>query len=335
MVRKLLLLVLVILLCVGGYFVYTTWLSSGGGEAVIVRIPEGAAFDDVLDSLDAAHLLANRMTFRILAKATGGDAKIKPGTYKFQHGISNAQLLNALVEGRSTVKVRLTFPEGITIRRIASIASQEASIDSAEIVRLAGDREFLRTIGINAQTAEGYLMPDTYFVFWGEKPAALLKRMSTLFKEFYDDEKKALAARQNLTPYEAVILASIVEGEARVDDERRVIAGLYLNRLRKGIRLEADPTLQYVVKDGPRRLLYSDLKLVSPYNTYLVTGLPPTPINNPGRASIEAVLNPAQHDYIYMVARADGSGRHTFSRTGAEHAAAVRIYRERTRENRE
>lgn len=329
MVRKLLLLLLLVVLCAAGYFAYITWLRKPSGEQVIVRIPEGAGFDEVLDSLETSRLLTNRAAFRILAKATGDDAKIKPGTYKFQLGISNAQLLMALVDGRSTVKVRLTLPEGITIRRIASIASREASIDSAEIVRLAGDRDFLRTIGINATTAEGYLMPDTYFVFWGEKPATLLRRMAALFKEFYNDERKAEAAKQNLTPYQAVILASIVEGEARVEDERRVIAGLYLNRLRRGIRLEADPTVQYILKDGPRRLLFSDLRIVSPYNTYAVTGLPPTPINNPSRASIDAVLNPAVHDYIFMVARADGSGRHTFSRTGSEHAAAVRLYRER------
>ena len=132
-----------------------------------------------------------------------------------------------------------------------------------------------------------------------------------------------------LTPYEALTLASIVEGEARIADERPVIAGVYLNRLRRGIKLDADPTIQYLFDDGPRRILYRDLEIESPYNTYRYKGLPPTPINNPGRASIRATLAPAQHDYLYFVAKADGSGRHTFSRNGQEHAAAVKEYRER------
>ncbi len=330
MLRKLLLLLLLIVVAIGGYFAYVTWLRSASGDEVIVKIPEGAPFDQVLDSLEVRGVLSSRGAFKLLASLTGDDARIKPGLYKFRRGLSNARLLNALVTGESTVRIRLTFPEGITIRRVASIAQREAEIDSAELVRLANDRTFLRTIGINAVSAEGYLMPDTYFVPWGEKPATLLKRMTTLFKRFYDDAKKSAAQRQGLSPYEAVILASIVEGEARVEQERRVIAGLYLNRLRKGIRLQADPTIQYVLKDGPRRLLYSDLRMDSPYNTYMVTGLPPTPINNPGKASIEAVLDPAQHDYIFMVAKADGSGEHTFSRNEREHAAAVRLYRQRT-----
>lgn len=172
-------------------------------------------------------------------------------------------------------------------------------------------------------------MPDTYIVFWGEKPATLLRRMAETFRVFYNDSLKALAAAQNLTPYQAVILASIVEGEARVEKERPIIAGLYLNRLRQGIQLAADPTVQYLLPEGPRRLLYKDLEIDSPYNTYKYKGLPPAPINNPSRASILAVLRPVKHDYIYMVAKGDGSGEHTFSRTGQQHEQAVREYRQR------
>jgi UPF0755 protein len=295
----------------------------------LVRIPEGASFDAILDSLDNAGLIESRTAFRLYAVSNGDDARIRPGTYKFQREIAGAELLKALVEGRSTVKVKITFPEGITIRRVASIAMQQAGIDSAAIVERATDRTFLKTIGINASTVEGYLMPDTYFINWGEQPETLLRRMSTLFLNFYNDSLKAKAVQQDLTPYQAVTLASIVEGEARVDEERPVIAGLYLNRLHRGIKLDADPTIQYILPDGPRRLLFSDLKIESPYNTYLNKGLPPSPINNPSRASILAVLDPASHDYIYMVAKGDGSGRHTFTRNGQEHEAAVREYRAR------
>jgi UPF0755 protein len=328
MIRKLW-LPLLLIVAIGAYFAYQIWLRSGGEEGVMVRIPEGASFDAILDSLDASDLIGSRTAFKLLAKAKGEDGRIKPGTYKFAHGISSAELLQALVEGRSTLKVKVTFPEGVTIRRIAGIAARQIGCDSATVVKLASDRDFLKTIGINASTAEGYLMPDTYFITWGEKPETLLRRMADLFLRFYSDSLKSRAAQQNLTPYEVVILASIVEGEARVDEDRPIIAGVYMNRLRRGMKLDADPTVQYLLPDGPRRLLYSDLKIDSPYNTYIYTGLPPTPINNPSRASILAVLNPDRNDYLFFVAKADGSGRHTFSRNAKEHEIAVKEYRAR------
>ncbi len=332
MMRKVFTVVVLLLLAVAGYFAWQIWLGTPGSNEVIVRIPEGAGFDEILDSLEDEGLIASRTSFKLLAAATGNDARIRPGTYKFTRGLPNAELLDALVEGRSTVKVKVTFPEGITLRRMASIVGRIAESDSAEFIRLANDRAFLQTIGINAGTAEGYLMPDTYFVFWGEKPAVILRKMATLFRNFYTDPLKKQAAAQNLTPYQVIILASIVEGEARVGSERPRIAGLYLNRLRRGMKLEADPTVQYILPDGPRRLLFRDLKIESPYNTYQNVGLPPAPINNPSRASILAVLNAERHDYIYMVAKADGSGAHTFTRNDREHLRAVQEYRRRRAE---
>ncbi len=329
MVRKLTVAILLLLLIAGGYFVYQIWLRNGTSGDVMVRIPEGASFSEMLDSLESAGVIDSPTAFKVLAVATGKDDKIKPGTYKFGRDIPAQELLEALVEGRSTVKVKVTFPEGITIRRIASIAARDAGCDSAEIVALAGDRAFLKTIGINASIAEGYLMPDTYFIFWGEKPGTLLRRMAELFRNFYVDSLKQKAAAVNLSPYEAIVLASIVEGEARVGSERETIAGVYLNRLRIGMKLQADPTIQYILPDGPRQLFYRDLEIDSPYNTYKYKGLPPAPINNPGRASILAALHPARHDYIFFVAKADGSGAHTFTRTAEEHMAAVREYRAR------
>lgn len=318
-----------IVLVIGCYFAWEFWFRSGGSEQVIVRIPEGATFAQILDSLESSGAIGNRAAFKILATASGDDAHIRPGTYKFERGTAAAELLSALVEGRSTVKVKVTFPEGITIRRMASILARDIGTDSSKFVALANDREFLKSVGINAPSAEGYLLPDTYFLFWGEEASALLKRLTEEFRAFYDDEMKDRAKSIGLSSYEAIILASIVEGEARVDEERPVIAGLYLNRLRRHMKLAADPTIQYLLPDGPRRILYRDLRIDSPYNTYRYEGLPPTPINNPGRSSIRAALSPATHEYIYMVAKADGSGRHTFTRTGSEHDRAVREYRER------
>ena len=334
MTRKIIVGLTLLLLAGLTYLAVQFWYDTSGdteltADAVMVHIPKGAAFGAILDTLENVGLISDRASFRILATATGADNELKSGTYKFQRGISQAKLLRALQEGHSTVRVKVTFPEGVTIRRIASIAGQKAGMDSARFIELANDREFLQTIGLNASTAEGYLMPDTYFLYWGESPEMLLRRMSGLFLEFYNEKRKAQAKALNLSPYEAIILASLVEGEARIAKDRPIVAGLYLNRLKKGMRLEADPTIQYILPDGPRRLLYEDLRVESPYNTYRYAGLPPTPINNPGRASIEAALNPDTHGYIFMVAKADGSGAHTFSRTKAEHDRAVRDYRRR------
>lgn len=328
MIRKLIVAFLLVVLVAVGYFSYEIWFRRAD-HTVIVRIPEGSSFNAVLDTLAEAGLIGSRTAFKMLAMSSDADGRIRPGTYKFQEGISAPELLNALVEGRSTVRVKVTFPEGVTLRRVASIASREAGCDSAAIVRLGADRTFLRSIGVNAASAEGYLMPDTYFIYWGEQPQVLLKRMAELHRKFYTAGLRQRAEAIGLTPYEALILASIVEGEAVVDSERPIIAGVYLNRLRRGMKLEADPTIQYLFVNGPKRLLYRDLEIDSPYNTYRNKGLPPTPINNPGRASIRAALYPASHDYLFFVAKADGSGAHTFTRNGREHEQAVRQYRAR------
>ena len=324
-------LFILFLLFLGVRFWHDTSSDESEADVVMIHIPTGAGFGEIMDTLSNAGLIDDQISFRLLATAIGADDELKSGSYKFQRGISQGRLIDALREGHSSLRVKVTFPEGVTIRRIASIASREAGIDSAEVVRLATDREFLKSIGLNASTAEGYLMPDTYFVYWGATAESLLREMSSLFLKFYNDERKNLAGKINLSPYEAIILASLVEGEARIEKDRPIVARLYLNRLERGMKLDADPTIQYILPDGPRRLLYEDLRVESPYNTYKYKGLPPTPINNPGRASIEAVLNPDDNDYIFMVAKGDGSGAHKFSKTKSEHDRAVAEYRKRVR----
>jgi UPF0755 protein len=198
-------------------------------------------------------------------------------------------------------------------------------VDSALIASLCVDRKFLSSLGIEAHSLEGYLLPDTYLFSWQTDETEILRTFVNAFRNFYVDSLKARQAQLGLTVHEVLTLASIVEGETSLDGERATIAGVYWNRLRRRMPLQADPTIQYLLPDGPRRLRYDDLKINSPYNTYRKVGLPPGPINNPGRQSILAVLYPQTHQYFYFVA--DGTGGHRFSRHYSEHLRAVKHWR--------
>ncbi|HCV42774.1 MAG TPA: endolytic transglycosylase MltG [Bacteroidetes bacterium] len=203
--------------------------------------------------------------------------------------------------------------------------SRVVGIDSARFVALVHDESFVHSLGINAHSLEGYLLPDTYTFQWQTDEQALITTLVTEYRRFYTDSLQARANGLDWTTNQVMTLASIVEGEAVLQEERPVISGVYHNRLRKGMKLEADPTLRYVIDGGPRRILYSDLQIESPYNTYRYRGLPPGPINNPGRASILAALFPARHNYLFFVA--NGKGGHWFTSTYAEHMRYVRQYR--------
>ena len=228
-------------------------------------------------------------------------------------------MLRKLSKGE-VVTEKITFPEGIRATRIASILQRRLKVDSTRFMKLATDPSFCYSLGINASTLEGYFYPDTYRFDLNPTPEKIIKRMVSRFHEIFTDSLRERAKQLGMSIHQIITLASIVEGEAALDSERTTIAALYLNRLRKKMLLQADPTIQYIIKGSPRRLLKTDLKINSPYNTYIHAGLPPGPVNNPGLASILAVLFPAHVDYLYMVANGDGS--HTFSKTIRDHLKA-------------
>lgn len=317
-----------IFVAVVALFMFYKYITSGWGDGIAtITIPKDATFEQILDTLEVNNIIRSRASFKILASTTGKAEKIKFGVYKIERGSSLHDVLDIITSNNGN-KEKVTFPEGITSYKMASILQRKGITDSSEFVKLASNSEYLKTIGIANPIAEGFLMPDTYFFNQSETPQYVIERLVGEFHSFYTKELQDKAANVGLTSYQAIILASIVEGEARVDDERQVIAGLYLNRLNKGMKLEADPTVQYIVPGEARRLLYKDLNIQSPYNTYRNVGLPPTPINNPSKASILAVLEPKKHNYIFMCAIGDGSGRHTFSVNAAQHQDAVKLYRE-------
>ena len=304
-------------------------------------IPRGAGLSAVTDSLVAHGVIETGWTFKLYARARGLARKVRPGLYAFPLGERWPVIVGALATGR-TDDALFTVPEGLTVREIADLAAgvlrlARDSVRSAlrdSFLAAARDSNVRAELGLEVPSGlkeplEGYLLPESYRVAFDETPRDLVKHMVRQFLAVWDTTAAKRARDLGLTRHQAVTLASIVEGEAQQDAERRIIAGVYYNRWRKRMLMQADPTVIYAVQqndDRPiRRVLFRHLKVRSPYNTYLYPGLPPGPINNPGRASILAAVDPARHDLYYFVARPDG--RHMFSRTGSEHSDSVALAR--------
>jgi UPF0755 protein len=302
---------------------YAVWAPHSFTSPKTVMIGRGKSFAAAAEALQDSGVISNAFLFRVVGKAFGVRS-VRAGKYQFTSGVSTIDLIRDLQEGASAVAFFVTIPEGFKGVQIAHTLRREVGIDSAKFMGLFADA---RQFGLppHTKTLEGYLFPDTYDFAWGEDEHAIIERMVHRFQKFFVDSLARRAKAMKLSMNEVMTMASIVEGEAVKADERPVIAGLYYNRLRIKMRLEADPTVQYAIADGPRRLTYEDLKMASPYNTYRVQGLPPGPINNPGKASILAALYPSKNKFLFFVA--DGTGAHRFARTYDEHMKNVREYR--------
>ncbi len=299
-----------------------------GGPPAQVTIPEGATLAAITDTLHSRGVITHPGWFRLLARVRRIDRSLQAGRYEFRTPSSARTVLDALREGRR-LRLRFTVPEGATVSQIARLTESRLGLTADSIVAAAHDTALLASFGIPAPSAEGYLWPETYTLDSTETPRDLVRLMLTGFAEAWDSAWDTALDSLDLTRHEVVTLASIVEGEARVEEERPVIAAVYRNRLRLGMPLQADPTIQYAIEQetGERkaRLYEKDYGFASPYNTYLRNGLPPGPVNSPGRASLAAVLAPADVPWLYFVARGDGT--HAFSRTYAEHLRSIRQIR--------
>ena len=311
-------------------------LSSCGGRSTgpveRFKVPEGAVLSQVEDSLASHGLLGWRPWFRIVAKVGKFERDLKPGVYEFAPGTPALTMLRDIRDGRF-LRLKLTIPEGFTSIDIAETVASGFPTTRDSVLAAIRDPALLREYGIAAATAEGFLAPETYTIAAHSSARDVVKVLLDQFQAGWNPEwDRALEARR-MSRLQAVTLASIVEGGARVDEERPVIAAVYLNRMRIGMPLQADPTVQYAIQlaTGARkpRLIYADYRTKSPYNTYLRPGLPPGPVGNPGRKSIEAVVAPATVPYLYFVAT--GDGRHTFSRTYGEHLRAIARSRRQAR----
>lgn len=297
---------------------------AAGPAPVRVDIPAGASLTDIAARLSEARVVHHPFVFKRYATFAHFDRQVRPGEYEFVSGESYRRILERLREG-DIIQIKVTFPEGLTCREVAEIAARKLGIDAEVFLRTTEDRELLRRHNIDSPSFEGYLFPDTYF--FPSKATAqevietMLQRFFTVWTPQHEERARALG----MTRGQVLALASIIEGEALLNSERPRISAVYHNRLRKDMLLQADPTVLYALGGVRRRVLYRDLLVASPYNTYVNRGLPPGPICNPRLSSIEAALAPQSNcEEIYFVAANDGSGRHVFTRTLTEHDAAKR-----------
>lgn len=289
-----------------------------------IAVHRGDSFRQIVESLHDAGAVRFRWPLLAAGVLNPKLRNIKPGRYTVPRNLSSIALLDYL-HSRPQDEVRLMIPNGVEQTRIASIIAGGLDIDSTAFMAATRDPKLLQSLGIEGHSTEGYLFPGTYNFPWASTPDEVVTFLTRQFRSFYSESLQQRAKSAGLDENRLLTLASIVEAETPLDEEKPVVASVYLNRLKRNMRLQADPTVQYAIPGPARRLLFKDLEIDSPYNTYRNAGLPPGPICNPGPASINAVLNPARTNYLYFVAT--GRGGHAFASTLAGHAQNVQHYR--------
>lgn len=323
---RILTVVLIIGIGAGAYLYSTVFKPFRLNETAYIYIDSDKNYEDIVYQLKEKANLPSEKIFRMLAERMNYPNTVKTGRYAIKDGMNMPEVIRMLRSGNQT-PVNITFNNMRTKENLAGRLSQQLMLDSTELLNALNDAATVERLGFNENTIVAMFIPNTYEVYWDTSIDKLLNRMKREYDAFWNEDRKSKAEKLELTPVEVSTLASIVEEEATYADEYPIVAGLYLNRLKKGMRLEADPTVKYAVGDfGLRRILFSHLEVESPYNTYKNTGLPPGPIRIPSVAAINGTLSPQSHSYIFMVAKDDFSGRHDFSVTHAEHARKAAAY---------
>ncbi|WP_276167144.1 endolytic transglycosylase MltG [Zobellia alginiliquefaciens] len=327
-IKRILLIIVIAGLIGGGIFAYTVYnaifapnTSFENNEAYLY-IPSDADFSEVRELV--APLLENMESFEQVAQRKGYISNIRGGKYAIKKGANNNDIINSLRSQNIPVKVAFNNQE--TIADLAGRISMQIEPDSLALLEAFTSEEFLKVNGFNKNTQLAMYIPNSYEFFWNTSADEFRERMLKEYNRFWTDARLEKAKALNLTPAEVITLASVVHKETAKVDERPRVAGVYLNRLRRGILLQADPTVIYAIKKHTnnfnaiiKRVLYKDLELDSPYNTYKYAGLPPGPIAMPDITAIDAVLNPEKHDYLYFVANVENFGYHKFAKTLAQH----------------
>jgi len=308
------------------YFDLFQYAATPGNETAaeaVVLIPQGKGFRAMTENLVAAGVLKYPLKFRIYARIKGYDKRIKAGEYLLSAAMSPEEILRVLMSGKVRL-YKMTVPEGYTLQQIAALLAKAGLMTEEDFMMAATDATLVRAYGFDADTFEGYLFPDTYHFPRDITPDKIISTMVNRFWEQFKPKWKDRAEKLGFSVHKAVTLASIIEKETGMPFERAMISSVFHNRLKKRMRLESDPTVIYGVKGFAGNLTRTHLKTPSPYNTYLIKGLPPAPIANPGSAAINAALYPADTPYLYFVSKKDRT--HKFSSTIDEHNSAVRKY---------
>lgn len=316
-------------------FLAWLWRETGGVRsteaAVRVRIPKGSTVRAAADSLARAGIITSPRLFRWFASTTGRTRAIKPGAYLFAPRSSYSLVLDALVNGRSVMH-NVTIIEGFDIRDIAPLLAKALSVSEDSVRAAVADTAWRRRLSVPAPSLEGYLFPATYAFADGTSAREAVVEMLERFEAAWKPEWNERLHDLSISRHDAITMASIVEKEARKAEERPIIAAVYWNRIKKGMRLQADPTVQYALPSHVDRVLFKDLEVESKYNTYKYAGLPPGPIASPGEASIVAAITPASVPYLYFVAHPDG--HHEFRTTFDEHTRAISMIKKQKQASR-
>jgi UPF0755 protein len=295
-------------------------------EKPFLYIHTGATFDQVISTLVQGNYLQDVKSFEWMADKMNYSEHIKPGKYLLSNGMSNRDLLLMLRAGRQTPS-KIIFHNIRFKRDLASEVSSQIEADAGSILNLLDNDVFLGQYGFNSQTVIAMFIPNTYEFYWNTSAEQFLERMYLEYKRFWNDQRMAKCTRIGMSQIEVSILASIIEEETQKNSEKPIMAGVYVNRLNKGIPLQADPTVRFAMGDFTiKRILTKHLDTDSPYNTYKYQGLPPGPISIPSIASLDAVLNYQKHDYLYFCAKEDFSGTHNYARTLEQHHQNARKY---------
>jgi UPF0755 protein len=299
---------------------------SGSKNKVVIYIPTGSSYSQVTDTLDSKSIIRNRELFNWLAEKKHYPSLVKPGRYIIDKDMSYNSLINLLRSGKQT-PVDVTFNNLRTINQIAGRIGRQIEADSTHISDFFADESNYINDGFKKETIISIFIPNTYEFYWNTDPKGLYLRLLKEYNSFWNERRLTKAKENGINSIEVSILASIVECEVSKRDEKARIAGVYLNRIKRGIPLQADPTIIFAMNDkSVTRVLKKDLVIDSPYNTYTHSGFPPGPIGCASLEDMDAVLNAEKHDYIFFVARPDFSGYHNFSRTLSEHNHYAALY---------
>jgi UPF0755 protein len=305
--------------------IFSAGIIPGKGRTVIY-IPTGSSYNDVKDTLKARFTVRNWKMLDLIAKKKNYPRLIKPGKYVIDKSLSYTALINLLRSGKQT-PVNITFSNKRTVNEIAGKIGAQIEVDSAQIIAFFNDPENYRNDGFTRETVISVFIPNTYKLFWNTTAGGLYSRMLKEYRKFWNEERLGKAREKNLKQSEVAILASIIDDEVVKADEKPRIAGVYLNRLKRGIPLQACPTIKFALNDFTiTRVLNKHLQIDSPYNTYRHNGFPPGPIGCPTIEGLDAVLNAEKHEYLFFAAKTDFSGYHNFSRTLAEHNRYAALY---------